>query len=175
MHPLAQSLHRIAFEDRYGLLQQDRAGVELGGDDVECRAAARRPVRRHRDHVESAVDQIAQVGALTGDANSDFQRIDTRSGPAWRTTSPTTAAPSGTSSGAVTTIIPSPMLNVPYISSSATRPRLLISSKMGGTCHARRSRRALKPSGRHRGKLPRTPPPVMCAAAFHCMRPRSCR
>src|SRR5438270_907701 len=106
MHLLPQSLPRIAFEDLY-LLR-----------------------RENRDDLKSTVDQVAQVGTPTGDANSDLQRIDTRSGPVCRTTSPTTIAPFGTSSGAVTTIIPSPMLNVPCISSSVTRPRLRINSKI---------------------------------------------
>src|SRR5450759_3135900 len=140
-------------------------------------ASARRPVGRGRDHVEASVDQVAQVRSLPGHGDADFegQLMTTRSGPAWPTTSPTTIAPDGTSDGSTTRIMPKPMLNVPYISSSATRPRLRINSKIGGTSQAALWRRAPSPSGRQRGTLPRMPPPVMCAAPFHRMRPRSSR
>src|ERR1700687_3093165 len=95
----------------------------------EGRASTRRPVGRDRHHVETAVDQVAQVGAPTraGDAELDRQLTTTRSGPEWRTTSPTASAPGGTSAGSTTRIIPSPILNVPFISSSAMRPRLRMS------------------------------------------------
>src|SRR5450631_713744 len=126
-------------------------------------ASARRPVGRDRDYVEASVDQVAQVRSLPGhgDAKPERQRMTTRSGPEWRTTSPTTAAPDGTSPASTTTIIPSPMLNVPYISSSAIRPRLRMSSKIGGRSQDLRSRRAPRRSGRQRGRLPRMPLPVI--------------
>src|SRR3989475_11697920 len=127
----------------------------------ESGPGARRPVGGHRDHVEIKLDQVAEVRSLARHADSEPQRKTTRSGPAWRTTSPITMPPSGTSRRSTTRIIPIPMLKVPYISSSAIRPRLRISSKIGGTRHDFRSRRAANPSGRQRGRLPNTPPPVI--------------
>src|SRR5712692_6404351 len=138
-------------------------------------AATRCLVGRDRDDLEPAFDQVAQVRALTGDADSQSQRISTRSGPLWWTTSPTTDASFGTSAGSTARIIPSPMLKVAHISSSETRPSLRIVSKMAGTSHVDPSRRAPSPSGRQRGRLPRMPPPVMCAAPFQRMRWRSAR
>src|SRR2546423_1461061 len=38
--PLAQCLHRIAFEDWNGLLEEDRTGVEVGSHDVDGRSVA---------------------------------------------------------------------------------------------------------------------------------------
>src|SRR6266851_1166799 len=266
---MPERLHRIAFEDWHGLLNQDRARIQVCGDDVHRRAGhfdstregaldrvhaaselgkqrgvdvddpvlerfekclgvnaviarvddeldamipekvdhrriavfgraerllrqlpqrdahfagegsapAGRPVGHHRHHLMSALDEVAQVRSLAGYRDADFQgqRITTRSGPEWRTTSPTTIAPVGTSDLSTTRIMPKPMLNVPYISSLAMRPRLRISSKIGGTSHALLSRRAPSPSGRQRGRLPRMPPPVTWAAPFHRRRPRSSR
>lgn len=45
-----------------------------------CRSA-RRAIGRHGDDVDPTLDEIAEIGALARDANSDFQRISTRSGP----------------------------------------------------------------------------------------------
>src|SRR5579864_5838267 len=99
---------------------------ELGGH-------ARRAVGRHRHDVESTLDQVAQVGATTGDADAEPQRISTRSGPVCLINSPTTVPSSGTSPRSSTRIMPRPMLKVRYISSSAIRPRRRMTSKIGGT------------------------------------------
>src|SRR5258708_7186558 len=49
----------------------------------ELRSAARRSVGRHRDDVEATLDQVAEVRALARnrDADSEAQRMTTRSGP----------------------------------------------------------------------------------------------
>src|SRR5438876_402826 len=106
MHPFAQSLHRIAVADRDAALAREGC------------AATRWSVRRHSHDVDPVRDQVAKVGSLAGDANPDVQLNLTRSGPDWRTTFPTTIAWLGTCLESTTRIMPSPMLNVAYISSS---------------------------------------------------------
>src|SRR5580765_3877296 len=114
------------------LRQLAERNTPFAGED---RAATRWPVGRHGHHVETAFDQVAQVRPLAGDGDAQLQRMTTRSGPVCRVTSPTTRAPAGTSGGFITRIMPSPMLKVPYISSSAIRPRLRMRSKTGGAFH----------------------------------------
>src|SRR5215471_8830823 len=104
---------------RYGLLSRERDG------------GARRAVGRNRDDIESTLDKVAEVGALSRDADAEPQQNSTLSGPDCFTTSPITSACFGTSFGSNTRIIPMPMLNVPHISSSETCPRLRMSPKMG--------------------------------------------
>jgi hypothetical protein len=49
----------------------------------ELRSAARRSVGRDRDDVEATLDQVAEIRALARnrDADSEVQRMTTRSGP----------------------------------------------------------------------------------------------
>src|SRR6185295_10050753 len=61
---------------------------------------------------------------------------------------------------------PTPMLKARNISSVAMPPRRCSTSKIGGTCHERRSISAAQPSGRMRGRFSVMPPPVMCAIPF---------
>ena len=72
----------IAFFDRSEALlrQLPQREAALAG---ESGSRARRPVRCHRDHIEAAIDQVAQVRPLAGhdDAELELQRTTTRSGP----------------------------------------------------------------------------------------------
>ena len=62
-----------------------------------------------------------------------------------------------------TATMPIPRLNVRRISASATLPVSCIQRKRGGTGQVPRSISAAVPSGRMRGMLSVSPPPVMCA------------
>ena len=77
MHPLAQSLLRIAVADRHALLQQDRTRVDLGGDHVDGRArlvcvAAKSPLdgihatreiwQQRRMHIDDPIRERVEKG-----------------------------------------------------------------------------------------------------------------
>src|SRR5436853_510802 len=109
MDSLPQGLGGVAGQDRHRLLHEYRPGVG--------------PVGRHGHALESTLDQVAKVRALARDTDAQLHEIETRSGPDCLTTSPTTVAPAGTLPAFTTTIMPSPMLKVPSISTSVTRPR----------------------------------------------------
>src|SRR5215472_16865395 len=134
--------------------------AELAG---ELRSAAAGPVGGHGDDVVVALDEVPEVRSLAAGQNSQTHVRGhltlTRWLPPCSRTRPTTGRPG--SGPSVTSTMPSPMLNVLSISSSAMRPRRAISSKTGGTDQAERSSSAARPSGSARWTFPSRPPPVM--------------
>ena len=69
-------------------------------------------------------------------------------------------------SGATTTTMPTPQLNVRSISGSAMPPVAASQRNSGVTGTRARSTRTPSPSGSTRGMFSVKPPPVMCASAF---------
>ena len=119
--------------DALALEEIAHRGIALGGRcevvsaaarPAECRALAQTPLRHRPDG--SSRQRPRRIPFRQGCAGSSLrrkppppissvklQRIMTRSGAEWRTTSPTTWAPGGTSPRSMTRIMPRPMLKVP--------------------------------------------------------------
>ncbi len=81
------------------------------------------------------------------------------------------AVAASASPAATTTHMPMPQLKTRSIS-AATPPVRASQAKTGGGAQAVASSTASVPAGSTRGRLPGSPPPVMCAAAF--TRPARC-
>src|SRR5579883_2422173 len=133
-------------------------------------------VHRPGDHVHRAAgSRRGGCGAAHGGAGAtsvawvERYRMRTRGPSASLAMMQPVSQPSGSrrstrsrSDGATATTMPTPMLNVRYISASGTLPARWMYWKSDGVCQVKRSKTAATPSGRWRGTLWIRPPPVMC-------------
>src|SRR5882762_3689769 len=67
MHSLAQRFNRIPFQDRDGLLDQDRPGVEAGGDNMHGRTGDPRPTLVRSLHGVHATSEFRKKGRVDVD------------------------------------------------------------------------------------------------------------
>src|SRR3982074_2046299 len=88
--------------------------------------------------------------------------------PSFQPASPAAEAADNTdfpSGGAQITTIPTPILNVRYISAGSTDPASCKTLKTFGTFQLETSTTASTDGGRARSRFSNSPPPVMCAIA----------